>query len=91
MTRPVRAAARAAGVAALADMDPRPTVVSRRVARDHATEFGASEQSWRDSTGGRTAEYGRSAAAHVRQGDGGWRMDRCFGCADPTRPARARR
>ena len=73
--------------AALNDMDLRLAVAARRVAPDHATEFGAFEQSWRDSSGARMTEYGRYVALLVRQRDGGWRMDRFFGFADSTRPA----
>lgn len=71
----------------LHDMDLRLTVSSRRVASDHATEFGAFEQSWRDSSRGvRRTEYGRYAAFLLRQQDGSWRMDRFFGFEDSTRP-----
>ena len=73
--------------ASLHDMDLRLAVAARRVAADHATEFGAFEQSWRDSSGARMTEYGRYVSYLVRQGDGGWRMDRFFGFADSTRPA----
>lgn len=69
----------------LADMDLRLNVAARRVAGDHATEFGAFEQSWRDSTGGRTTEYGRYVTYLVRDGDGRWLMDRFFGFSDSTR------
>ena len=72
--------------ASLRDMDLRLTVSSRRLAPDHATEFGAFEQSWRDSSGARMAEFGRYVAVLVRQEDGSWRMDRFFGFADSTRP-----
>src|SRR3989441_13166787 len=47
--------------ASLQDMDLRLTVSTRRVAPSHATEFGAFEQSWRDSSGVRMTEYGRDA------------------------------
>src|SRR5712671_5332873 len=53
--------------ASLRDMDLRLTVASRRVARDHATEFGAFEQSYRDSSGVRKTEFGRYVALLVRQ------------------------
>jgi ketosteroid isomerase-like protein len=76
--------------ASLRDMDLRLTVANRRVAADHATEFGAFEQSWRDSSGGRTTEFGRYASVMVRQADGSWRMDRFFGFADSTAPRPAR-
>jgi ketosteroid isomerase-like protein len=71
--------------AALQDMDLRLTVANRRIGVGQATEFGAFEQSWRDSTGGRSAEYGRYVAVLVRQGDGSWLMDRFFGFEDSTR------
>jgi ketosteroid isomerase-like protein len=71
--------------AALSDMDLRLTVSSRRVAPDHATEFGAFRQSWRDSRGGRKTEFGRYVAFLLRQEDGSWRMDRFFGFEDSTR------
>ena len=70
--------------ASLQDMDLRLAVSARRVAPDHATEFGAFEQSWRDSSGARMAEFGRYVALLVRQEDGSWRMDRFFGFEDST-------
>jgi len=77
--------------ASLNDMDLRLTVATRRVAPDHATEFGAFEQSWRDSRGVRMTEFGRYVAFLLRQGDGSWRMDRFFGFEDSTRrPSAAR-
>ena len=72
--------------AALKDMDLRLTVSSRRLAPDHATEFGAFEQSWRASSGVRMTEFGRYVAFLLRQQDGSWRMDRFFGFEDSTRP-----
>ncbi len=71
--------------ASLRDMDLRLTVATRRVAPDHATEFGAFEQSWRDSGGVRMTEFGRYVALLLRQQDGSWRMDRFFGFEDSTR------
>jgi ketosteroid isomerase-like protein len=71
--------------ATLRDMELRLTVANRRLASDHATEFGAFEQSYRDSTGARSTEFGRYVALLVRQGDGSWRMDRFFGFSDSTR------
>ena len=71
--------------ASLNDMDLRLTVANRRVAADHATEFGAFEQSWRDSSGVRNTEFGRYVSVLVRQKDGSWRMDRFFGFEDSTR------
>ena len=73
--------------AALRDMDLGLTVSTRRVAPDHATEFGAFQQSWRDSSGVRMTEFGRYVAVLVRQEDGSWRIDRFFGFADSTRPS----
>jgi ketosteroid isomerase-like protein len=77
--------------ASLRDMDLRLTVSNRRVASDHATEFGAFEQSYRDTSGTRSTEFGRYVALLVRQPDGSWRMDRFFGFADSTRAASSRR
>lgn len=71
--------------ASLNDMDLRLTVSSRRVAADHATEFGAFEQSWSDSAGVRMTEFGRYASLLARQEDGSWLMERFFGFADSTR------
>ena len=76
--------------ASLSDMDLRLTVANRRIASDHATEFGAFEQSYRDSSGVRTAEFGRYVALLIRQKDGTWRMDRFFGFADSSRTQRGR-
>lgn len=73
--------------ASLKDMDLQLTVSTRRVARDHATEFGAFEQSWTDSSGVRMTEFGRYVALLARMGDGSWRMDRFFGFADSTSAA----
>jgi ketosteroid isomerase-like protein len=72
--------------AALNDMDLLLTVSSRRVASNHATEFGAFQQSWRDSGGARMTEFGRYVVSLAREGDGSWRIDRFFGFADSTRP-----
>src|SRR5688572_330029 len=71
------------------DMDLRLTVSSRRIARDHATEFGTFEQSFRDSTGVRMTEFGRYVTVLARGDDGVWRIDRFFGFADSTRPSPA--
>ena len=71
--------------ASLRDMDLRLTVAARRIAPDHATEFGAFEQSYRDSSGTAMTEYGRYAELLVRQEDGSWRIDRFFGFEDSTR------
>ncbi|HEV8266565.1 MAG TPA: DUF4440 domain-containing protein [Gemmatimonadales bacterium] len=71
--------------ASLRDMDLRLIVANRRFAPDHATEFGAFEQSWSDSSGARMTEFGRYVAVLARQGDGTWLMDRFFGFEDSTR------
>ena len=60
-------------------------VAHRRLAEDHATEFGAFQQSWTDSAGVRRTEYGRYVSLLVRRQTGGWRMDRFFGFEDSTR------
>jgi len=74
--------------ASLKDMDLRLIVANRRVAPDHATEFGAFEQSWSDSSGARHTEFGRYVALLLRQNDGTWLMDRFFGFEDSTRASR---
>jgi ketosteroid isomerase-like protein len=73
------------------DIDLRLQVANRRVASDHATEHGAFEQSWSDSSGVRRTEFGRYVTVLVRQADGSWRMDRFFGFEDSTRALPARR
>ena len=75
--------------AQLRDMDLALAVANRRIASDHATEFGAFQQSWSDTSGARSTEYGRYVALLVRQGDGRWLMDRFFGFEDSTRATRA--
>jgi ketosteroid isomerase-like protein len=69
------------------DVDLRLRVAARRLASDHATEFGAFEQAWSDSAGVRRTEFGRYTSLLVRQPDGSWRMDRFFGFEDSTRAA----
>jgi ketosteroid isomerase-like protein len=66
-------------------MDLKLTVTSRRLASDHATEFGAFQQSWRDTGGVRMTEFGRYVTVLARQGDGTWLIDRFFGFEDSTR------
>ena len=73
----------------LNDMNLQLAVSSRRVASNHATEFGAFQQSWSDSTGVRMTEFGRYVVVLARDGDGSWRIDRFFGFADSTRPLRS--
>ncbi|MEP6999138.1 MAG: nuclear transport factor 2 family protein [bacterium] len=75
--------------AALREMDLKLTVSARRIASDHATEFGAFEQSWRDTSGARMAEYGRYVSVLVRRADGTWQIDRFFGFEDSTRTLRS--
>lgn len=72
--------------ASLADMDLELTVSARRIGADHATEFGAFQQSWRDSGGVRMTEFGRYVVSLARQRDMSWRIDRFFGFADSTLP-----
>ena len=71
--------------ASLDDQELRLTVGSRRVAPDHATEYGAFQQSWSDSNGIRMTEFGRYVVFLLRQEEGDWLMDRFFGFADSTR------
>jgi ketosteroid isomerase-like protein len=60
-------------------------VANRRLAPDHAIEFGAFQQSWTDTAGVRRTEYGRYVSFLVRQQQGRWLMDRFFGFEDSTR------
>lgn len=76
--------------AGLGEMDLRLVVSSRRVMPDHATEFGAFQQSFHDSSGVRMTEFGRYVAYVIRQADGSWRMDRFLGFEDSTRKAPSR-
>jgi ketosteroid isomerase-like protein len=71
--------------ASLTDMDLKLAVSARRFAADHATEFGAFQQSWRDSSGARMTEFGRYVEILARQSDDTWRIDRFFGFEDSTR------
>src|SRR5437773_1694025 len=71
--------------AAERDVDLRLDVASRRIAADHATEFGAFQQSWKDSNAVRMTEFGRYVTHLLRQPDGSWRIDRFFGFEDSTR------
>jgi len=57
---------------------------TRRIGAGHATEFGAFEESWRDSTGARKIEFGRYAEVLARQPDGSWLIDRFLGFEDST-------
>jgi ketosteroid isomerase-like protein len=78
--------------APLDDLVIRFTPAVRRFAPDHATEYGAFEESWNDSTGARKAEYGRYAETLARQPDGSYLIDHFLGFEDSTAtlsPARA--
>lgn len=75
------------GWKSLDDLALKIIVSSRRVASDHATEFGAFEESWRDPKGLRMTEFGRYVAYLVRQPDNTWVMDRWAGFEDSTRQA----
>lgn len=66
------------------DVDLRLTVAARRSTDTHATEFGAFEQTWRDSAGVTRTEYGRYASLLVRDADGSWHLDRFLGFEDST-------
>lgn len=59
-------------------------VSARRLADGHATEFGAFEQTWRDSAGVLRTEYGRYASLLARDTTGTWRLDRFLGFEDST-------
>lgn len=72
--------------ASLNDQDLELTVSSRRFSDNHATEFGAFQQSFRDSAGVRITEFGRYVTILARQGDNTWLIDRFFGFSDSTRP-----
>ena len=67
------------------DVELRLAVTTRRLASDHATEFGAFEQEWSDSGGVRRTEFGRYATYFVRRPDGAWRIDRWLGFEDSTK------
>lgn len=77
--------------ASLSDMDLGLTIASRRITSDQATEFGAFRQSYRDSAGVRSTEFGRYVSLLLRQNDGSWRIDRFFGFEDSTRREPERR
>jgi ketosteroid isomerase-like protein len=71
--------------ASLNNMELKLTVASRRIASNHATEFGAFEQSWSNPKGVRMTEFGRYVTVLVRDTDNAWRIDRFFGFEDSTR------
>jgi len=68
----------------LDDLALRVVPTTRRIGANHATEFGAFEESWRDSTGARKVEFGRYAELLARQPDGSWLIDRFLGFEDST-------
>jgi uncharacterized protein (TIGR02246 family) len=70
----------------LEDLDLKLRVASRRIAPDHATEFGAFEESWRDTSGARMTEYGRYVTLFAKEADGSWRIDHFVGFSDSSRP-----
>jgi|SRR6185503_8102370 len=57
----------------------------RHVAGDHATEFGAFEESWTGDSARRHTEYGRYVSTFRRQRGGDWQMERWLGFEDSTR------
>jgi len=67
----------------LKNLDLKVIPSSRHVSGDHATEFGAFEESWDDDKG-RNTEYGRYAASLVRR-NGAWLLDRWMGFEDSAR------
>jgi ketosteroid isomerase-like protein len=73
--------------ASLKDMDLKLIVSTRRVQADQATEFGAFEQSYSDSSGARMIEFGRYVVSLARDSTAGWQIDRFFGFADSSRAA----
>jgi ketosteroid isomerase-like protein len=69
---------------ALNDLKLELTVASRHLAPDHATEFGAFKETWRDSSGALVSEYGRYAEV-LKPDSGGWKIHHFFGFEDSTR------
>ena len=57
---------------------------SRVIGPDHATEFGAFEESWHEPDGTRKIEYGRYAEVLARQPNGFWLIDHFLGFEDST-------
>ena len=72
----------------LHDMQLALNVSARRIGTNHATEFGAFQQSWTDSVRGPMIEYGRYVHFLVRDDSTGWRIDRFSGFEDSTRAVR---
>jgi ketosteroid isomerase-like protein len=72
------------GWAPLDSMDLKLDVAARRFAPDHATEFGAFQQSFRDPKGAHMIEFGRYVIVFARQPDNSWLIDRFFGFSDST-------
>ncbi|HMC55728.1 MAG TPA: DUF4440 domain-containing protein [Gemmatimonadaceae bacterium] len=77
--------------APLANIELRIIPASRHVAGDHATEFGAFEESWDGDSARRHTEYGRYASTFRRQRSGDWLMERWLGFEDSTRARAAAR
>ena len=75
-------------LASLRDVDLRLDVSSRHIAPGYATEFGAFQESYRDTSGKRMTEFGRYVAGLARQRDNSWRIDHFVGFSDSTRPVR---
>src|SRR5438128_12570591 len=84
MTRTQGASVRVAIASLCKDVDLGLAVSARRVAPDHATEFGAFEQSWRASSGVRRTAFGRYGAFLLRRADARGRMHGFFGFRDWT-------
>lgn len=72
------------GWASIDSMDLKLDVASRRFAPNHATEFGAFQQSFRDPKGAHMIEFGRYVIVFARQPDNSWLIDRFFGFSDST-------
>lgn len=72
------------GWASIDSMDLKLDVASRRFASDHATEFGAFQQSFRDPKSAHMIEFGRYVIVFARQPDNSWLIDRFFGFSDST-------
>jgi ketosteroid isomerase-like protein len=72
------------GWASIDSMDLKLDVAARRFAPNHATEFGAFQQSFRDPKGAHMIEFGRYVIVFARQPDNSWLIDRFFGFSDST-------
>src|SRR3954470_15835956 len=72
--------------APLRNIELKMLVSSRHITGDHATEFGAFEESWDGDSAKRNTEYGRYAST-LRRENGGWLMEHFFGFEDSVRSA----